>query len=265
MFEKIGITLALLFFINPVLSAEWKDLDFASAEISFVGDDSFVTKRRYSYSSGAETEQLLFRGGYLFWQKLMTDWSYNTGFDVKHHLLTIFNSNKHMSKFLPLNISKNDVQKSEDGREGYFWASQQKNNVSCMMVVGIWGIGGSNGPGGGDNKIQGSACRAGNKENLEAFMHDIMKRVRIDGGAINKMKASRKYKALKKQVIIKREVTKETKSKPTYTPYEPKTKTNSSTSNDLKERLTKLKELEDAGLITKEEAVEKRKAILDSL
>jgi hypothetical protein len=42
------------------------------------------------------------------------------------------------------------------------------------------------------------------------------------------------------------------------------TKTNSST-NDIQSRLAKLKKLEDAGLITKEEAAEKRKAILDSL
>jgi hypothetical protein len=34
---------------------------------------------------------------------------------------------------------------------------------------------------------------------------------------------------------------------------------------DIKSRLSKLKKLEDAGLITKEEAAEKRKAILDSL
>ena len=40
----------------------------------------------------------------------------------------------------------------------------------------------------------------------------------------------------------------------------------SSTSNaDIKKRLAKLKKLLDAGLITKEEAAEKRKAILDSL
>ena len=35
--------------------------------------------------------------------------------------------------------------------------------------------------------------------------------------------------------------------------------------NDIQSRLSKLKELEASGLITKEEAAEKRKAILDNL
>jgi hypothetical protein len=40
---------------------------------------------------------------------------------------------------------------------------------------------------------------------------------------------------------------------------------NNSSTKDIQSRLAKLKDLEDAGLITKEEAAEKRKAILDSL
>jgi hypothetical protein len=43
------------------------------------------------------------------------------------------------------------------------------------------------------------------------------------------------------------------------------TVTNNSNTNDIQSRLSKLKELLDTGLITKEEAAEKRKAILDSL
>ena len=41
--------------------------------------------------------------------------------------------------------------------------------------------------------------------------------------------------------------------------------TNNYPTNDIQSRLRKLKKLEDAGLITKEEATEKRKSILDSL
>jgi hypothetical protein len=43
------------------------------------------------------------------------------------------------------------------------------------------------------------------------------------------------------------------------------TTTKNSSTNDIQSRLAKLKELEASGLITKEEAAEKRKAILDSL
>jgi hypothetical protein len=45
----------------------------------------------------------------------------------------------------------------------------------------------------------------------------------------------------------------------------PKTAKNSASSNDIQSRLSKLKKLLDSGLITKEEAAEKRKAILDNL
>jgi hypothetical protein len=45
----------------------------------------------------------------------------------------------------------------------------------------------------------------------------------------------------------------------------PKTTKSSAPSNDIQSRLSKLKKLLDAGLITKEEAAKKRKAILDSL
>jgi hypothetical protein len=41
--------------------------------------------------------------------------------------------------------------------------------------------------------------------------------------------------------------------------------TNNNSSNDTQSRLYKLKKFLDAGLITKEEAAEKRNAILDSL
>ena len=44
-----------------------------------------------------------------------------------------------------------------------------------------------------------------------------------------------------------------------------KTNSPSKPTNDIQSRLSKLKKLEDAGLITKEEAAEKHKAILDSL
>ena len=40
---------------------------------------------------------------------------------------------------------------------------------------------------------------------------------------------------------------------------------NNSSTNDIQSRLAKLKKLEDAGLITKDEAAKKRKAILDSI
>ena len=83
-----------------------------------------------------------------------------------------------------------------------------------------------------------------------------MSRVQIDGGAKNKLKASGNYNAPRKQVTIKKEVTKE-QPRPTQI--------NTSSNQTIKSRLAKLKKLEDAGLITKEEDAEKRKAILDSL
>lgn len=240
----------LLLGVSPLNAAGWKDLDLESAEISIIGDDSFVTRRRYTYNHLGATEIIIFRGGYLSWRKVNSFVYFGNEGDRKLWVAEIFNNSKKISKYGLQNISKDDVKESEDSRQGYMWVSREKNNMACMIALGEWGTSSR----GGDNQINVRVCRAGPKENLEAFVHDLMKRVRIDGGVINKLKTSGKYTAP------------EAKPTASKTPEKVNDVTGSSSSEgSIASRLSKLKKLEARGLITKEEAAKKRKAILDSL
>ena len=254
--KKIFLVFTMILLpIVPLSAAGLKDLDLKSAEISIIGDDSFVTRRAYEYDSKSSTEIFWWRGGYLSWRQLNTNVYFSNMGDKKLWVVEGFNNSKYFSKYVPQNATKQDVKYSNDARQGYYWISQQGKNLSCMRVKGEWGVGA--GAVGGDNQITASACKPGPKEKLEAFMHDLMKRVRIDGGTINKLKASGKYE-VPASVTPKKSFTNKTAK-----PADSGSKDEGGT--DVKSRLAKLKKLLDAGLITKEEAAEKRKAILDSL
>ena len=82
--------------------------------------------------------------------------------------------------------------------------------------------------------------------------------------AIKKMERRRKmFAAMEAKFNASKKIARPLNVKKTQTT--PKTGAKSSGTGSIKARLQKLKELKDAGLITKEEAAKKRKAILDSL
>jgi hypothetical protein len=226
------------------------------AQISIIGDDSFVTRRASTYDVQSLTEVIYWRGGNLFWTKLLNNVYFSSMGDKKQSVSTLFNNLKGLAKLrerYSWKANKQDVKFSEDSRTGYYWISKGSNNLACMIAIGEWGVG----PDGlsGNNRITAIGCKAGSKENLETFIHDVMKRIRLDNGAINKLKASNKYKQPTKKTFDSTTPTKQPASNPN----------NKSSSQTIKLRLSRLKKLEDAGLITKEEAAKKRKAILDSL
>ena len=84
----------LLLGVSPVNAAGWKDLDLESAEISIIGDDSFVTRRRYTYNSLSNTEQILFPGGALSWRKLNTFVYFTNQGEKKLSVVNAFNRSK---------------------------------------------------------------------------------------------------------------------------------------------------------------------------
>ena len=253
--KNIILVLPFLFVVlGPLNALEWKKLDMKDAEISVTGDESFITGRSYGYSSTSNLERMAFSGGMLIWHELNTNVYWGDG-DMKAGIINNFNGSKYFSRHVPLDVKTSDLKYKDDSRQGYYWVSQEGERVSCMWATGGWGGGDAHGTG-GNNRIVVFVCRPGKKKPLEEFVHDLMDRVKIDGGAINKMRAAGNYNAPKKQAIIKKEVIKEQPSP---------TQTKPSSNQTIKSRLAKLKKLLDAGLITKEEAAEKRKAILDSL
>jgi hypothetical protein len=249
------VSLFLLIWITP-LSAKLEDIKLEDAQISIIGDDSFVTRRATTYDSQSLTEVIYWRGGNLFWRKLFNNVYFRSMGDGKASVSTLFNELKGFAKLrerYSWKANKQDVKFSEDSRTGYYWISKGSNNFACMIAVGEWGVGAAGMS--GNNRITAIACKPGSKENLETFIHDLMKRVRIDDGAINKLKASNKDKQPTKKTFDSTTPTEQPASNPN----------NKSSSQTIKSRLSQIKKLEDAGLITKEEAAKKRKAILDSL
>jgi len=69
--------------IVPLSAAGLKDLDLTSAEISIIGDDSFVIRRAYEHDSNSSTEIFWWRGGYLSWRKINTNVYFSNSGDKK--------------------------------------------------------------------------------------------------------------------------------------------------------------------------------------
>ena len=88
--------------------------------------------------------------------------------------------------------------------------SQEGAKASCLWSTGEWGVGAIGE--GGNNRITVSVCRPGKKKPLEEFLHRLMSRVEIDGGAINKLKASGSYNAPRKQATQTMEFNRELNS-----------------------------------------------------
>ncbi len=248
------IWLALFYLIGmlPIASAdELKDLDLESAEISIIGDDSFVNRRAYKARSGGIGEYIFFIGGYLEWYKMYSNYGF-TESDPSDLMVQSFNSNKAELKVVREEIKLRDSHLGE-----YSWVSKSNNKASCMVIALIFGD-----PTwlfGGNQRIHALACwskRRGSKEKLETFMHDLMDRIRLDEGAVNKLKAAGRNSVPAKN------------DSPATTPDSRKPTQDSSNkiiNSGIRERLEKLKQLENDGLITKEEAARKRKEILENL
>ena len=104
---------------------------------------------------------------------------------------------KFFAKFVSGSVKKSDAKFKKDSRQGYYWVSQEGERISCMWATGEWGLGATGE--GGNNRVTATMCKPGTKKSVEEFVHDLMRRVQIDGGAINKMKAARNYMHLKRR------------------------------------------------------------------
>lgn len=252
---RVSITLWLsVFYLTggfPLASAgEWKELDLESAEISFIGDDSFVKKRQYKTASWGSVEAVLFSGGFLEWMEMLEGWGFDNA-DPSEVLILNFNGNK-----AGLTATIDDRKYRESGLGEYSWISKSNKKASCMNLGLVFGL--PTWKFGGNQRIIAGTCwanrRPGTQNKLESFMHDLMDRIRLDEGAINKMKAAGKYPE-----------SRQSDPSPAATAPTKPTVEKKSSSSDIESRLLRLKKLEEKGLITKEDAAEKRKKLLEKL
>jgi hypothetical protein len=237
-------------------------LELKNSEVSFEGDDSFITKR-VTWEPLADNfiwlETLYFRRGLIRYGELVSDYFFtgvNQGKDV---FIRAFNNTSAM-KNKGLNVSEHDVKKGSAFEGDYFYVTKSNGSNHCG-VAKIFG---------GDRA--GSMVNVGNKSatiyscwtasdgsvsELENSLKKIMKQIRLDDGKLNKIKA---LSPRTKSVDVEKNSNKPLSKSETS----PVPKSNTSDESIVK-RLRRLKTLFDMGIITKEEADEQRKKILDNL
>jgi hypothetical protein len=189
--------LAILLFLNLAMTqgraAERTSLTTEESKISLVGDDTFVINR-YKYKLyDRYSETITFRGGYLNFSEAYPGYEL-TGFnDLDRDIVKRFNNNKTI-KNRGLSVTKSDVRYKKNTYSEYAYLIKGDEKGTCMLVMAFFGQGESvDSP--GNKSIYSGICRnipKGTQENLEAFMHDLMSRLRFDDGAINKAKAGNK-------------------------------------------------------------------------
>jgi len=206
-------------------------------------------------------ENLIFKDGHLIYFQTTPGYKFGADRIESQELIRSFNrSRKTVANFNVKAIAA-DVRKSNNEYANYFYLIKENEAAVCAVANQYPGNRSSDGSylSKGDMSAELNICRKkpkGNAAEIEAFIHDFMKKIKFDEGAQNKLIAAGSYNAPTKPTPqIENKVTTSTV----------KDSTESQSNDNLETRLKILKELFDEGLISKEEAAEKRKAILDSL
>lgn len=109
----------------------------------------------------------------------------------KYDVIEQFNGYKPVKK-LAITVSNDDVEKQNNVYGTYYFVSKGNDSDHCVNILQYFGTAErTNGP--GNQRVRVGACwnaSEGGKAELEAFVHDLMARVRFDDGAINKAKAA---------------------------------------------------------------------------
>lgn len=238
--------------------SDFKEVSRHLSEVSIVGDDSFITKTLWLEDSCGYKEILNMKGGYIDYKRLNSD-CYFTDTTVAEMAKNLMNQ-PNLIKALSINLESLVAKKRTTTFGDYYWVSATNSRVTCITAASVFGDlnTATSGAGtlNGDQVLSGRICLRKPEQVAIKTAHELIDRIRPDGGKHNKLKASGMVQPQKKNEVFV----------PDEAPRAKQSNNESSTSNaDIKERLAKLKKLLDAGLITKEEAAKKRKAILDSL
>ena len=206
MFGSIFLSTLIVMMVASKISAQKLSnhlLELKNSEISFVGDDSFISERYvlkpFPYGR-IWVERLAIRGGgAMVLEELDPGFRYGmTDSDPKVELPKTFNSTQ-ASFGARIKLVKSDI-RSGDNRYGrFYYAVKSSENASCGVAQQISGdtqdVG--SGPSLGDKSFSVIICRRLGEIDIEAFLKKLFSNVRFDEGVINKAKAAGKYSAAK--------------------------------------------------------------------
>ncbi len=165
-------------------------LGLKDATISIVGDDSFVKSRFYRNYLYHDYEVLTFHRGFLSYGKAHPGYALAASLYGNSEVVEDFNRFK-AAKQRAMSVSEDDVQIRTNIYGTYSVVSKGSRSDGCLRALQYFGPANSpNSP--GNQRVRVGACWGpgkGGKERLEAFVYDLMSRVRFDDGAINRAKA----------------------------------------------------------------------------
>jgi hypothetical protein len=202
---RILQTLLILLFVfgagefttSPAFSAERINVEYHHSEISFSGDDSFVTGR-YTWKPLPDNrlwkEMITFAGGSMVYYELQPGRFYTGANQGKQVFVRIFNKNTYFQK-RGHSVSEADVIELSNAIGNYYLVSSSNDTHFCGMARQFAGESGL-----GDGLLPNATkvatvyfCRNkswGSKFKINKFIQDIMDRARYDEGKLNKMRAA---------------------------------------------------------------------------
>ena len=198
-------TLLILLFVfgagefttSPAFSAERINVEYHHSEISFTGDDSFVTGR-YTWKplprSSLWRERITFAGGIMEYEETGPGYYFTGENEGKDVFARKFNKNPHFIK-LGLSIIETDIIELSNEYGRYYLVSNNNDRTSCGIATQFSGdIGTADGLLPIGTKVATVyLCKRlswGSKFKLNKFIQDIMDRARYDEGKLNKMRAA---------------------------------------------------------------------------
>ena len=177
------------------------DVALENSEVSFVGDDSFIT-RRYTLDPLPGRgliwmEYLNFRGGSVFFMETLPDFIFSANREESEELIKSFNQGRKPIPDFDVKASAADIEKADNGYAEYYFLVKENDTGSCGSAKQYPGDRNTNSAylSKGTMSVHISVCwrkSRGSAVELERFIHDVMTRIRFDEGALNKAKAARR-------------------------------------------------------------------------
>ncbi len=184
--------------ITPAISAERINVEYHHSEVSFSGDDSFVTGR-YTWEPLPDNrlwkEMITFAGGSMMYYELQPGHFYTGSNQGKHIFVRIFNQNTGFTK-RGHSVGESDVIELSNGIGNYYIVTSSNDDNSCGLArqfAGESGIGDGLLSNGSTKVASLYVCKSkswGSRFKLTRFIQDIMNRARYDEGKLNKMRAA---------------------------------------------------------------------------
>ncbi len=196
-FSFLAVMLFGILFYVPADAAERINVEYKHSEVSFIGDDSFVTGRYTTKPLPDDhiwEEMIHFTGGIMRYYELRPGYFYTGGNQGKHVFVRSFN-NVPFFKKKGHSISETDIIELSNETGDYYLASSENEDGSCGLAKQFSGdTGTSDGLYPVGTKLASVYfCRSkswGSKFKLNKFIQDIMDRARYDEGKLNKMRAA---------------------------------------------------------------------------